>query len=74
MYYVQVDLARFLASGTFFLGRHAAERATKSQGINSSFLTLNQEINTSMSPGWITWTIFLVARGQVLVASGDRAP
>ena len=45
------------------------ERAMILQEINyrhSSFLTVNQETNTSMSPGWTTWTIFLVARGQVL--------
>ena len=45
------------------------ERAMILQEINyrhSSFLTVNQETNTSMLPGWATWTIFLVARGQVL--------
>ena len=50
----------FLASRTFFLGCEVAERATKSQVVNSSFFTLNQETNTSMSPGWVTWTIFSV--------------
>ena len=60
--YIQVDLKSFL-------GREATERATVSQVINSghsSFLTVNQETNTSKSPGWATWTIFSVARGQVL--------
>ena len=38
--FIQVDLESFLASGTFFLGREAAERVTKSQVINSSFFTL----------------------------------
>ena len=33
--YVQVDLKSFLASGAFFLGREATERATISQVINS---------------------------------------
>ena len=33
--YLQVDLKSFLASGTFFLGRDATERATISQVINS---------------------------------------
>ena len=40
-----------------------------SQVINSrhfSFLTVNQETNTSMSPGWASDTIFSVAQGQVL--------
>ena len=31
---------------------------------HSSFLTVNQETNTSMSPGWATWTIFSVARAK----------
>ena len=51
---IQVDLKSFLASGAFFLGREATERATISQVISfrhSSFLTVNQETNTSMSPG-----------------------
>ena len=58
--YLQVDLKSFLASGAFFLGREATERATISQVINSrhsSFLTVNQryqETNTSKSPGWGT--------------------
>ena len=51
---MQVDLKSFLASRKFFLGREVAERATESQVINSSFLTLNQENNMSMSPGWVT--------------------
>lgn len=38
------------------------------------FLTVNQETNTSQSPGRATKKIFSVARGQMLVASGDRAP
>ena len=33
--YLQVDLKSFLASGAFFLGREATERATISQVINS---------------------------------------
>ena len=36
----KIDLKSFLATGKFFLGREAAERATKSQVINSSFFTL----------------------------------
>ena len=55
--YLQVDLKSFLASGAFFLGREATERATISQVINSrhsSFLTVNQEAKTSKSPGWAT--------------------
>ena len=38
------------------------------------FLTVSQETNTSRSPGRATKNIFSVARGQMLVASGDRAP
>ena len=34
-YYLQVDLKSFLASGAFFLGREATERATISQVVNS---------------------------------------
>ena len=34
---IQADLKSFLVSGTFFLGRKAAEQATKSQVINYSF-------------------------------------
>ena len=37
------------------------------------FLTVHQETNTSRSPGRATKNIFLVARGQMLVASGDWA-
>mgnify|MGYP006973410281 CR=1 FL=1 len=37
------------------------------------FLTVNQETNTSRWPGWVTKNIFLVAGGQLLIASGDRA-
>ena len=37
------------------------------------FLTVNQEKNTSMSPGRATKNIFSVAQGQMLVASVDRA-
>jgi len=46
------------------LSREAAK-----QEINSSFFTSNQETNSSKSPSWVTWTIFSVARGQVLVMS-----
>ena len=38
------------------------------------FWTVNQETNTSQSPGRVTKKIFSVAQGQMLVASGDRAP
>ena len=38
------------------------------------FLTVNQQTNASRSPGRATKNIFSVARGQMLVASGDRAP
>ena len=47
----QVDLKSFLASGAV----KVTERATISQVINSRhsyFLTVNQETNTSKSPGW----------------------
>ena len=70
MLLMQVDLKSFLASGAFFLGCEATEQAMISQVMNSrhsSFLTQeNQETNTSMSPAWASWTIFLVARGHVL--------
>ena len=49
--YIQVDLKSFLASGEFFLDREATERATISQEINSrrsSYLTVNQETNTTV--------------------------
>ena len=39
--YLQVDLKSFLASGAFFLGREATERATISQVINSSHSSVN---------------------------------
>ena len=38
------------------------------------FLTVYQEKNTSRLPGRVTKNIFSVARGQMLVASGDRVP
>ena len=38
------------------------------------FLTVNQETNPSRSPGQATKNIFLVSRGQMFVASGDRVP
>ena len=34
---------------------------------HSSFLSVNQENNPSMSPGWASWTIFSVAWGQVFI-------
>ena len=37
-------------------------------------LTVNQEKNTSRSPGRPTKNIFSVALGQMLVASGNQAP
>ena len=37
-------------------------------------MTVDQETNTSQSPGRATKKIFSVAWGQMLVASGDRAP
>ena len=59
--YIQVDLKSFLASGASFLGREATERATFLQVINSNFLTVR-----ACRPDWATWTMFSVARGQVL--------
>ena len=65
--YMQVDLKSFLASGASFLGREATERATFSQVINSSFFTVRSiKPAPACRPDWATWTMFSVARGQVL--------
>ena len=42
----------FVSERKVLLRREAAERPTKSQVINSSFLALNQETNTCIPPGW----------------------
>ena len=51
--YMQVDLKSFLASGAFFLGCEATERASTSLVINSrhsSFFTVNQETSKLTFP------------------------
>ena len=48
--YLQVDLKSFLASGAFFLGREATERATISQVISQLFINRNKKPTPASRP------------------------
>ena len=60
---------RFVSERSVLFRPRSNRASSISQVINSrhsTFCTVNQETNISMSPSWASGTIFSVARGQVL--------